>query len=474
MRTPPLALIFVVQIFAVLSDTMLQRAFRVEYGGSPRRSILAATIGAAVVTAIIVGLLELFAPIDLTADCFNDDGKLLTCCDASDSEAVSKLAFKDTCGVGPFPDDGRPTTQGVSTMFIALTRYPFLLLNGMTAIIYHICEVVILKHSIGPILKVNACLGSTFLINTFVTWLVPMEHPVPISPLLVMLAAFGATLSALSPRQLQRIVGAICPLPQGNDIDQDNKEDDGDLEKEYWTNAKKNAIKGEASHDELRPIVSKEAKEKDSPTLLPPSSSASEPVVLQATKLSFAFGAMLVSSALWAAMQRYAQVSCGVNHTGYVAIDQVAGGMYILAYVYAVSFEPLRSVLLWKEDAGTRRESFSEAFARTVQESFCVPEYCSGALLIGFAKIFASLRLVGQFLLLVSYNPALVMLEMNVVRLLVSWISSLFFVVVRPSLMGITPRERAKALQPATLLTKMLGSSILISLLAVANGNGAG
>jgi len=43
--TPPLSMVILVQVFAVSSDTMLQRAFRVEYEGSSRRSILAATIG---------------------------------------------------------------------------------------------------------------------------------------------------------------------------------------------------------------------------------------------------------------------------------------------------------------------------------------------------------------------------------------------------------------------------------------------
>ena len=47
------------------------------------------------------------------------------------------------------------------------------------------------------------------------------------------------------------------------------------------------------------------------------------------------------------------------------------------------------------------------------------------------AKLFASLRLVGQFLLLVVYDPALVILEMNILRLLISWVITITIVVFR-------------------------------------------
>eukprot|EP00940_MAST-03C_sp_MAST-3C-sp2_P001545 g1545.t1 len=313
----------------VASDTMLQRAFRVEYGGSPRRSIVAATIGAAVVTAILILAIQYLAPQAYTAECF-DDGSLEPCCDDTDTEAVSKRAFKHVCGIGGSSPASyaNPPTQGVTTMFVALYRYPLLLVNGLTAIVYHICEVVILKHSVGQILKVNACLGSTFLITPLVRYLVPLEDPAPIAPLLVLLAAVGATLSALSPVQLRQIANTFCPAlatTEGN-------ERGPRLLSGKAANGDKEASRGMASYGARpREKDDKERAEKNG-----------APLIVQATKLSAAFAAMLVASAMWAAMQRYAQVSCGVNHSGYVAIDQVVGGLYILLFVYVISeFESL-------------------------------------------------------------------------------------------------------------------------------------
>ena len=80
-----------------------------------------------------------------------------------------------------------------------------------------------------------------------------------------------------------------------------------------------------------------------------------------------------------------------------------------------------------------------------------------------------TLRLVGQFYLLVKYNPALVMLEMNITRLLISWIATLVMVVLIPSVLNISEKERERALDTWMLLLKFAGSSILIGLLAVAN-----
>ena len=156
-----------------------------------------------------------------------------------------------------------------------------------------------------------------------------------------------------------------------------------------------------------------------------------------------------------------------MNHTGYVAIDQVVGGVYILAYVACISSEPLKGILLWKEDVASG-ESFKDALSHTLKQS--TSNGYRGTILIALAKLFATLRLVGQFYLLVKYNPALVMLEMNITRLLISWIATLVMVVLMPHVLNITKEERARALDVWMLLLKLLGSSILIGLLAVANG----
>ena len=155
-----------------------------------------------------------------------------------------------------------------------------------------------------------------------------------------------------------------------------------------------------------------------------------------------------------------------MNHTGYVAVDQVVGGVYILVYVASISSEPLKGILLWKEDVDSG-ESFKDALSRTLKQS--TSNGYRGLILIALAKLFATLRLVGQFYLLVKYNPALVMLEMNITRLLISWIATLVMVVLIPSVLDISEKERERALDTWMLLLKFAGSSILIGLLAVAN-----
>ena len=427
--TPPLSMVILVQLFAVSSDTMLQRAFRVEYQGSSRRSILAATIGAAVVTALAILMFQYGLPVQLTSKCFEDEG-LDNCCDHYDEDDVKDHGKFDPsrCGLG-----GPDVSQGVTTMLETLYLYPLLLLNGLTAVLYHVAEVIILKNSVGQVLKVNACLCSTFLIPPIVRVLVPFDNVEPIPPVLVCLAAVGATLTALSPVQWKYIFSCF----------------------------RYNSVRDKSlaqNQEEIQPILLAKKKDQES------SSSSS---LAAAFALSVAVATMLFSSALWASFQRYAQNECGVNHTGYVAIDQVVGGVYILVYVACISSEPLKDILLWKEDVASG-ESFRDALSHTLKQS--TSNGYRGTILIALAKLFATLRLVGQFYLLVKYNPALVMLEMNITRLLISWIATLVMVVLIPHVLNITKEERARALDVWMLLLKLLGSSILIGLLAVANG----
>ena len=289
------------------------------------------------------------------------------------------------CGLG-----GPDVSQGVTTAFETLYLYPLLLLNGLTAVLYHVAEVIILKHSVGQVLKVNACLCSTFLIPPIVRILVPFDNVEPIPPLLVCLAAVGATLTALSPVQWKYMFSC------------------------FRSSAVQDKSLLARNEEEIRPIMMEKGKKKKKKTSVSSSSSSS---LAAAFALSIAVATMLFSSALWASFQRYAQNECGVNHTGYVAVDQVVGGVYILVYVVSISSEPLKGILLWKEDVDSG-ESFKDALSRTLKQS--TSNGYRGLILIALAKLFATLRLVGQFYLLVKYNPALVMLEMNITRLLIS------------------------------------------------------
>ena len=427
-------MVVLVQLFAVSSDTMLQRAFRVEYQGSSRRSILAATIGAAVVTAIAILMFQYGLPLKLTSKCFQDEG-LNNCCDHYDEDDAKDHDEFDPprCGLG-----GPDVSQGVTTAFETLYLYPLLLLNGLTAVLYHVAEVIILKHSVGQVLKVNACLCSTFLIPPIVRILVPFDNVEPIPPLLVCLAAVGATLTALSPVQWKYMFSC------------------------FRSSAVQDKSLLARNEEEIRPIMMEKGKKKKHETSVSSSSSS----LAAAFALSIAVATMLFSSALWASFHRYAQNECGVNHTGYVAVDQVVGGVYILVYVVSISSEPLKGILLWKEDVDSG-ESFKDALSRTLKQS--TSNGYRGLILIALAKLFATLRLVGQFYLLVKYNPALVMLEMNITRLLISWIATLVMVVLIPSVLDISEKERERALDTWMLLLKFAGSSILIGLLAVAN-----
>ena len=433
--SPPLSMVVLVQLFAVSSDTMLQRAFRVEYQGSSRRSILAATIGAAVVTALAILMFQYGLPLKLTSKCFEDEG-LNNCCDYyHEDDARDHDEFDPPrCGLG-----GPDVSQGVTTAFETLYLYPLLLLNGLTAVLYHVAEVIILKHSIGQVLKVNACLCSTFLIPPIVRILVPFDNVEPIPPLLVCLAAVGATLTALSPVQWKYMFSCF---------------------RSSSTTTVQDKFLLARNEEEIRPIMMEKEKKKQE------TSSSSSSSLAAAFALSIAVATMLFSSALWASFQRYAQNECGVNHTGYVAVDQVVGGVYILVYVASISSEPLKGILLWKEDV-VSGESFKDALSNTLKQS--TSNGYRGLILIVLAKLFATLRLVGQFYLLVKYNPALVMLEMNITRLLISWIATLVMVILVPSVLNISEMERERALDTWMLLLKFAGSSILIGLLAVAN-----
>ena len=107
--------------------------------------------------------------------------------------------------------------------------------------------------------------------------------------------------------------------------------------------------------------------------------------------VSLAFVMMAVSSALWACMQRYAQYTAGVNHLGFLSIDQIYSTPYVVferavreyyplnhftfsifqqvhcIVRHLISIYPMNRILLWQSD---RDEALTESLVVTWKQSF--------------------------------------------------------------------------------------------------------
>ena len=175
-----------------------------------------------------------------------------------------------------------------------------------------------------------------------------------------------------------------------------------------------------------------------------------------------AFAMMAVSSALWACMQRYAQYIAGVNHLGFLSIDQIYSVPYIALYVIIISVYPLNRILLWQSD---RDESLTDSLSLTWKQS--IRNYGKGATLIILGRVFTCFYLVGQFFVLVSYDVTYTFLEMNILRLLISWLCTLVTTFLFPKFLRIAAKEQQETSNPAAIVSKVMGSVLLLCLLWV-------
>jgi hypothetical protein len=400
------------------------------YKGSPRRALIASTVGGAIVAASAMCVLQVTLPVRYSAHCM-ENGELLPCCAWHD-------VLSSTCDVRS------REPQGMFTAFDSIVNHPFLLLNGVSAVVYCLSNVLLLRHSAGQILKVNASLMATFLIAPMLWIIVPYERKFTpaISFLTVFIAIMGATLSTLTPDQIANVLCACCRqrfniIKNENDIDEEEES--------------KNLL----STHLKRPVLKRSI-----------SSSSTMSMIVQSSRdtltVSLAFVMMTVSSALWACMQRYAQYTAGVNHLGFLAIDQVYSMPYIALYIVFISTYPMNRVLLWRSD---REETLSDSLSLTWKQSF--RNRGKGLTLIILGRVFTCVYLVGQFFVLVSYDVTYTFLEMNVMRLLISWLCTLVMTFLFPKFLHIAKKERQETSNPIAILSKVMGSVLLLCLLWV-------
>ena len=436
-----------IQIAATLGDLLVQRSLRIEYKWSTRRSLLAGTISATLAVLVVLFIVDRVAPFEFTALCF-DGTKMGACCMwERDSDGVERKV----CGTSY---DEKP--QGFVNMLPAMMKYKLLLLNGVSGVAYSVCNTLLLKHYPGQILKVNATLVSTFFIAPIAWMLMPYEteRVQPISFSLVFLAIFGATLSTLSPGQFifwkPHDISGDC-----NDKEDENGESAND--RESVLSERMHLVNGATASEPLPRLPLKKRRRHSravSTTFLAASAAR------DSATISLSFLVMALSSAFWAAMQRWAQVSCGVNHLGFLAIDQIASAPYIFAYILLVSSYPARQFLLWESD---QNETFFSSLKRSFRQS--TRHKCRGFAILVVAKIFTAVYLIGQFMLLCAFDPALVVLQMSALRVVFSWSATLLTTVLFPNFLQVGSEEKKASMDPRNLTLKLVGSVMLLCVL---------
>ena len=122
----------------------------------------------------------------------------------------------------------------------------------------------------------------------------------------------------------------------------------------------------------------------------------------------------------------------------------------------------MNRILLWQSD---RDEALTESLVVTWKQSF--DNYGKGATLISLGRIFTCVYLVGQFFVLVSYDVTYTFLEMNVLRLLISWVCTLITTFLFPKFLHIAKKEQQDTSNPVAIISKVMGSVLLLCLLWV-------
>jgi hypothetical protein len=376
-------------------------------------------------------------------------------------------------------EEGRNSTwcyaQGPLTIYRAIGSCPLLLLNGIVNLAYYLGEAALYQQSLGVLMLVLAALSSSFIIA-------PLQDAaglrggggVPAGVLV--LGICGAIVCVVERKPKPSAVQPV-PATQDEEGGVDNvrasgagsvntDEEKGDSEKSPLTPDGK----AQAQFHSQRQVQSQAVivEEGDEPLTGAEKARRMCLKVLSYVPLLLPFGALATVYAVYFVLMLLYNDQCKSNMWGYNSVDQVLLPLYLLLMFIVIDVcpKPLRNTFTANED---KQESFVQAFKGAVGQM--LSNKGEGLLNLFTYRLLINGRALVYSYIAVRFDLSTSYLQLTLIRVVLSWLASLFLVLVFPRFIRTESEEQAKLKDRVNIALKILGTVLIVGSLLLLHKN---
>jgi hypothetical protein len=466
----PVWLLLLIQAVSVVGDSVGQRCARVVHKHSERRFMLGMCVISCLQMFVAAAIVQLAVPSVATPLTKEINGTNV-----------------DVCTL-PVGDPNRPTgdagcyAQGPLTIYRAIGYCPMTLLNGVANIVYYVAEAAMYQHSMAVLLLVAASLSSSFIISPMQKLFGIGNNDSKLPPVPIVLGIIGAILCTIERTPPPPALPAPEPLADGEAAIEAPLSGAPDAPGE---------VEAECALDPQTAGVSRLQR--------------ARVFILSTLRVLPAFGTLGLAYALYFVLMRYFDDHCNLNPWGYNALDQVLLPLYLVPALFGVDVlarflprcfgrstgsdtsEPLTATVVASGDAGEVCDEHTELQAREVVTDggaleaadgrhwvlITISELLSGngagALQVFIYRLLINARAIGYTYIAAQYDLTRSYLELTLIRVCLSWLASLGWVLVTPRFIRATESEKRRLRDWLNLTSKVIGTVAIVASLLVLN-----
>ena len=318
--------------------------------------------------------------------------------------------------------------QGPLTIYRALEVCPVLPVDQIKNVFYYLGEAALYSQPLGLVLLVMSSLCSAFIIAPIQAWwkLGTAGHLPVVS---IVLGIIGAVLCII-----ERNVPQEC-----HQEEQPQQLQEEQLEEQQHSHA----------------LITKE-EEGNAGQRMP-----FYRTIFNAVPLLIPFVLLSVTYSLSFLLQLYFSERCKINPWGYNAFNQVPLTPFIfLTFLLADAFHWTKLDWMHLGTKDTQRESFWMALRTTYRE--CTANRCQGFWIMFIYRSLINGRGVMYTYLVTMYDLNKVYLQLTLIRVVLSWLASLFILLVVPKFIRTSNHEKKVILHPFNMGAKIVGSICIV------------
>ena len=174
------------------------------------------------------------------------------------------------------------------------------------------------------------------------------------------------------------------------------------------------------------------------------------------------FYLLTFSTAAWTLCQVEFASRFGIDHLGYMSLDQLYGSLLSFVVILALPAAPCAP-----SPTTSQRRAPLQLLRDVVHKTWGTMCSGPGSLLLFVSKVLSNGLIVVYFQMSTTYDPGMVVLETALVKTLLGWVYTVSLAVVCPTYIGFSADERREALAPRQVLRQGVGMVLIALALCV-------
>ena len=428
LQSPPLLIVFVMQVVGLSANILNHRATRVLFDGDSIEVSLANSFISMFMVLIICGGLEIFY-------------------------------FNTQKG----DDAGTKSFQGPVWIITVIMLHPVIMLNGFAEIGYACGTAAIYKSSFGIVLKVLAA----FVASLCTKMLLPVfglnESDVPITLYIVavFLAVPGVYFSLTDRKFCEGKAKGYEKVGQQSNVDDvDGK--DAEFDAEFDANGVIEMTSIQLNDEDVNEtkssaIIKHGAVDTTTGSIGKGGRKSKSKIVAASLVVGVGFFVLMVANTFWTVFQVVFAHEFGINSTGYISLDQVFGSMSTVLITAISTCLPMTRSWSYNRSAS---ELIRTVFKKTFGSIFTSP---AAFLYLTLAKFISNGMIVVYFVLSTQYDPGLVVLEMSLMKVIIGVVYTVGVAYCCPGLIAMSNEEIVEIKSCGYIVKRATGLIFILS-----------